>query len=109
MLTYDSRVGGSKGGRRWYKRQGGLPSCQGATPAGKSCDEYPMYRSKEGGYQRYRLGMVSLRWVNAGQNSYVGIQYGVIAKAIRSGRVKDKNVVVVTSHHLPTIGIPGSR
>lgn len=109
MITYDSRVGGSKGGRRWYRRQGGLPSCTGATPKTQSCDEYPMYRSLQGGYQNYQLGMVSLSWVSAVQNSWVGIQYGVIAKAIRSGRVKNRNVVVVTSHHLPTVGIPGSR
>ncbi|WP_171040821.1 Ig-like domain-containing protein [Marinobacter alexandrii] len=109
VLTYDSRVGGSKGGRRWYTRSGGLPSCQGKRPKGKSCDEYPMYRTREGGYARYQLGMVSLRWVDATENSYVGIQYGVIARAIRSGRVKDKKVVVVTTHHLPTIGIPGSK
>ena len=68
-----------------------------------------MYRSLEGGYGNYSLGMVSLRWVSAIQNSMVGIQYGVIAKAIRSGRVKSRHVVVVTSHYLPTIGIPGSR
>ena len=109
VLTYDDSVGGTKGARDWYKRRGGLPACVGQAPAGKSCDEYPMYKTREGGLAMYSQGRVSLRWVSAWQNTYVGIQFGVIAKAIKNRKVRDKHIVVITSNSLPTVGIPGSK
>ncbi|MBV7299148.1 putative Ig domain-containing protein [Enterovibrio paralichthyis] len=102
MLRYDRSVGGAKGGRRWYTRMGGLPGCMGRTPSGMSCDEYPMYKTTRGGYSMYSLGLVSLKWVNAAQNSYVGVHFGVLSRYMR----RDKNFVVATSPLLPTMALP---
>ncbi|PAR93775.1 putative Ig domain-containing protein [Vibrio cholerae] len=107
MLDYDRGTGGTKGGRRWYSRNGGLPSCGKPRPAGKSCDEYPMYKTLQGGHSKYNLGLVSLEWVSAVQNSYVGVHFGVLAGYINSRITRTKKFVVVTSHHLPTVAIPG--
>lgn len=68
-----------------------------------------MYRTQEGGFAKFNAGSVSLDWVNENQNSWVGIQYGVIAKRIRTGKTKDQKVVVVTTTSLPTLGIPANK
>ena len=96
VLTYQSN---KTGNRRWYAAGGGTPGCRQPTPIGMQCDEYPFFKTKEGGA---RKPGVSTRWVPAGQNMSVGGHFGFLARNMKN---RDE-FVVVTSDSLPTVALP---
>ena len=85
--------------RQWYL---GRKGCElSKKPAGTSCDEYPMFKTIQGGPSANR---VSLRWVNHIENVSVGAHFGFLSQKLKKS--KDKTFVVVPSFNLPTVAIP---
>ena len=66
VLTYDPR---KTGNRRWYSTGGGRGGCRRPGPLGFDCDEYPFFRTKEGGAYK---PSVSLRWIPSRENRSSG-------------------------------------
>lgn len=96
MLTY---VKNKKGSRGWYR---GKPSCQlSKKEVGQQCDEYPFFKTREGGPQN--ASMVSLRWVSGRQNMVVGGHFGFLARKMGP---RNNKFVVVTAEELPTFALP---
>jgi hypothetical protein len=99
LLTYLNRP---KINRQWYLRGGGLGGCKLSNkPAGHSCDEYPFFKTFEGGPNSL---YVSLKWVPAIENSTVGGHFGYLASKLKKSN--DKRFVVIPSASLPTIATP---
>ena len=102
VLTYKPNQSGN---RRWYATGGGRGGCKLPTPTGKDCDEYPFFKTKEGGPKNSMR--VSLRWVNSSQNRSVGAHFGFLSRFLKKPRNRD--FVVVTSNDLPTVALPAGR
>jgi len=100
VLTYKPN---KKGNRRWYAARGGRGGCKRPGLPSYDCDEYPFFKTKEGGPKNFP-GTVSLRWVPAGQNRSVGAHFGFLARSMKKPR--NREFVVVTSSLLPTVALP---
>ncbi len=87
-VTY--KRGGSGGNRRWYANK---PECKGITgiKAGKDCDEYPFFTTKEGGLKRYTRKQVSLRPIASCCNRGFGRR--IWGGAVRKAKTGDKFIV----------------
>ncbi|MBK1872604.1 hypothetical protein FE848_05155 [Marinobacter sp. 1-3A] len=79
VLTYKPNTSGN---RRWYATRGGRGGCKRPAPAGQDCDEYPFFKTKEGGPKNFP-GRVSLRWVPLGQNRSVGAHFGFLSRSMK--------------------------
>ena len=99
VLRYDPKNGQRKS--TWYR---GLAPCNLPTPAQKNCDEYPMFRTAQGGPEN--SSRVSLRYVPRVQNSVMGGHFSYLARVLKKRRRSDRNFVVVTSWSIPSIALP---
>ena len=95
VLTYEPR---QRGNRRWYATDGGRGGCRRPGPVGYECDEYPFFKTQEGG--AYKPG-VSLRWIPAKDNRIAGAHFGVLAKQME----RNDEFVVITSDSLPSFSL----
>jgi hypothetical protein len=102
VLTYKKN---QTGNRRWYATGGGRGGCRLPTPSGKDCDEFPFYKTKEGGPKNSQR--VSLEWVSASQNRSVGAHFGYLSRFMK--KPDRREFAVVTSDDLPTVAIPMSK
>ncbi|WP_417538936.1 putative Ig domain-containing protein [Marinobacter sp.] len=100
VLTYKPNTSGN---RRWYATRGGRGGCKRPAPAGQDCDEYPFFKTKEGGPKNFP-GRVSLRWVPLGQNRSVGAHFGFLSRSMK--KPKNRDFVVITSDSLPSVALP---
>ncbi len=99
VLTYDKNK--SNKGRSWYRGQKGCePKLK---QVGQQCDEYPFFKTEEGGPENRYL--VSLRWVSGWQNMSVGGHFGFLARTMKKPKAH-KDFAVITSNDLPTAAIP---
>lgn len=98
VLTYQKN---KPGNRQWYRR---MPECR-LIKLGCQCDEYPMFKAREGGAANYRNQVVSLRQVPATENMSVGGHFGFLARSMSKPKA-DKDFVVITTDDLPTVALP---
>jgi RHS repeat-associated protein len=99
VLTYQRNKSGN---RQWYRNRGECRS--GLRKGDEQCDEYPFFKTKEGGPRNYPI-TVSIRWVPAKENMSVGGHFGFLAKHMNGSR-SDKDFVVITSDSLPIAALP---
>lgn len=112
MLTYTG-PDAELGSRGWYWA---YPECNAAARAAyaeatgtvPACDEYPFYRTWEGGHTNYLAGKVSIRLVDFADNSVAGAMYGAFIAACRINKSERFRVVSVsgTSHATDKNGRP---
>lgn len=102
VLTYQRN---KPGNRRWYATGGGRGGCRQPPPKpiGYQCDEYPFFKTVEGGPPLKPY--TSLKWVPARENVVVGGHFGFLARNM----VSRDEFVVITSDSLPTVALPLSR
>jgi hypothetical protein len=91
------------GNRRWYAARGGRGGCKRPGPPGHDCDEYPFFKTREGGPRNFP-GTVSLQWVPSGQNRSVGAHFSYLARFMK--KPSKREFVVVTSNSLPSVALP---
>ncbi|MEX2475768.1 RHS repeat-associated core domain-containing protein [Marinobacter sp.] len=95
VLKYDKVKAGN---RKWYKTK---PECR-IPKAGYQCDEYPFFKTREGGPRGYPVS-VSLRQVPAIENMSVGGHFGFLSSRMRSG----EEFIVVADRNIPlTVALP---
>ena len=101
VLTYDPKPRARN--RQWYRGRG---PCTLPTPALKQCDEYPMFRTKQGGPEN--ANFVSLRYVPGRQNAVMGGHFSFLTRNMK-GRRAQRKFVVITSWNLPSLALPVGR
>lgn len=102
MLTYNPRPDRP---RRWYVGKGGCRKDSARYSPDKDCDEFPFYRTKEGGAKNFPF-RVSLDWMPNSENRSVGGHLGYLSRYMRGRNRGDDRFVVATSQDLPSFALP---